>query len=54
MFYFCHSENLPNVMKNTGNISNSNSLYIVEKNSFVSKFEKQICYQKNKFLFFMS
>ena len=47
MFYFYHSKNLSNVMKNI-----FNSIFIYEKNLFVNKYEKQICYKEKKYLFF--
>ena len=52
IFYFCHSKNSSDVMKN---IFNSwKKIYILEKNFFVNKYKKQRCYKENKSFFLTS
>ena len=47
LLYFCHSKNLSNIMKNI-----FNSIFIYEKNLFVNKYKKQMCYKEKTYLFF--
>ena len=49
MFYFYHSKNLSNIMKN---IFNSISIYFFLKKFLVKKYKKQMFYKENKSLFF--
>ena len=48
IFYFCHSKNSSNIMKNIF----IPSLYIPEEKLLVSKYWKQMCYKENKYLIF--